>query len=556
MPKDRRGSGGTHPARGDTARSGGRLTSALQWRVLPSPQRRTIIGVVAGGTGLAASSLIGAVIPNGQPLITSVGDEVVSLTPAGVRQAAIGVLGTADKPVILLSVGVLTLVIAGLLGLAARHDRLPLALGGGVMIVIGLAATIDSAPAAIPAAVLAAIGAVIAAAWTVERLSRPEPQGAPARPERVRRTLHTPPRSWAEKEITRRQFALLAAVVAGAAAVGQGIASLITSMSSTAVQAMRATIHLPKVADPLPPVPAADSFNVPGLSPLVTENDNFYRVDTEFVPPAVDVTTWNLTIQGMVRKPITLTYDQLMKIPQVQADITLCCVSNDVGSDLISNARWQGVPLAKLLDMAGVLPGADQVVGISVDGFSAGFPTQLALDGRMALVAVGMNGQPLPIDHGFPARLVVPGLYGYVSATKWLTEIQLTTLSSYDAYWVQRGWAQQGVIVTELRIDVPQGGANVKAGSVIVAGVAWAQHRGISAVQVRVDSGPWLDAQLAGELSIDTWRQWRLAWQATAGTHTLEVRAADDTGTFQVSRFTYPFPGGATGYDQIQVTVA
>ena len=350
--------------------------------MLPSPWRRTVIGAVAGGAGLAASSLIGAVIPNGQPLLTSVGDEVVSLTPAGVREAAIGVLGTADKPVILLSVGVLTLVIAGLLGLAARHDRWPLALGGGVMIVIGLAATIDSTPAAIPAAVLAAIGADDrrrldrGAAAPSRTPGGAAPAGAgtqgAAHPAEVvgRKRDHPPP------------IALLAAVVAGAAAVGQGIASLITSVSSTAVEAMRATIHLPKVADPLPPPPAADSFNVPGLSPLVTANDDFYRIDTEFVPPAVDVTTWKLTIQGMVRKPITLTYDQLMAIPQVQADITLCCVSNDVGSNLVSNARWQGVPLAKLLDMAGVLPAADQLVGISVDGFSAGFPTKLALDGR------------------------------------------------------------------------------------------------------------------------------------------------------------------------------
>jgi len=522
---------------------------------------------VAGGAALATASLIAAVLPSGLSPLTAVGDEVVSLTPAGVREAAIGFLGTADKPVIIAAVAVITIGITALLGLAARQDRMPLALGGAALLAIGLASTGDSSPAYLPAGVASAAGAGLVAIWVVRRLGRPAP--APPRPATGQRRRPQdgaraeprwerprPSAGWGGKELTRRQFTLLAGGVAVVAALGQGIASLLVSTSAAAVEAVRRTIRLPRVARPLPPPDPADSFDVPGISPLVTSNDAFYRIDTAFIPPAVDSTSWQLRINGMVERPLTLTYDQLMAISQVEADITLCCVSDPVGGNLISNARWQGVRLDRLLEMAGVLHGADQIVGRSVDGFTAGMPTALALDGRAALVAVGMNGQPLPIEHGFPARLVVPGLYGYVSGTKWLQEILLTTFSSFDAYWVQRGWSQPSPIRTESRIDVPQDGSSLAAGATVIAGVAWAQHRGISGAQVRIDSGPWLPAQLAGELSIDTWRQWKLGWQATPGMHTIEVRAVDGTGTAQTPAYSDPFPSGATGYHTIQVTVS
>jgi DMSO/TMAO reductase YedYZ molybdopterin-dependent catalytic subunit len=547
------------PSRGPGPDRSGRLASALSWPAAPSPPRRAVIGAVAGAAALAASSLVAAVVPGGQSPLTSVGDEVVSLTPAGLREAAIGLLGSSDKPVILAATGILTLGIAALLGLAARHDRVPLALGGAILLAVGLAATADSSPAALPGGIAAAVAAAAAAAWSVASLCRPSaPTSSPrAQPVPAPPAPHPrPPRTWSEKEMSRRQFTLLAAAVTATAAIGQGLASLLASAGSTAVQAMRAAVRLPRVAHPLPPPAPADSFAVPGLTPLVTPNSAFYRIDTAFVPPSVDPGSWALSIDGMVRAPLSLSYDQLMDFPQVEADITLCCVSDNVGSNLVSSARWQGVPLARLLGMAGVQPGADQLVGRSVDGFTAGFPTSLATDGRAALVAVGMNGEPLPIEHGFPARLVVPGLYGYVSATKWLSEILLTTFSAFDPYWVQRGWDRLGPIVTESRIDVPQDGATVRAGTVTVAGVAWAQHRGITRVQVRVDAGPWTDAELAGVLSIDTWRQWRLSWRAPAGSHTLQVRAADATGAFQTARVAATFPGPATGYHTVQVTVA
>jgi DMSO/TMAO reductase YedYZ molybdopterin-dependent catalytic subunit len=341
-----------------------------------------------------------------------------------------------------------------------------------------------------------------------------------------------------------------------AAGLGQWVASVIGGIGSGTVDALRATIRLPRVAHPLPPPAPGDSFQVSGLTSLVTPNADFYRIDTAFIPPAVDPGGWRLRITGLVRHPLTFSFDELMAMPQEQADITLCCVSDPVGGNLISSARWQGVRLDRLLRMVAPTPSADQVVGRSVDGFTAGFPLQIALDGRAALVAVGMNGVPLPVEHGFPARLVVPGLYGYVSATKWLTEIQLTTFSAFGAYWVERGWGPPAPIFTESRIDVPQPGSRLRSGRVWVAGIAWAQHRGIARVQVQVDSGPWQEAELAGQLSLDTWRQWRWAWDATAGAHTLSVRAVDATGAVQTAQPATPFPDGATGYPSVQVTVA
>jgi DMSO/TMAO reductase YedYZ molybdopterin-dependent catalytic subunit len=296
--------------------------------------------------------------------------------------------------------------------------------------------------------------------------------------------------------------------------------------------------------------------DVAGLTPLQTPVEDFYRIDTALTSPVVDADTWRLRISGMVEREVELTYDELMDLPQVEADITISCVSNEVGGDLVGTARWQGVRLADVLDLAGVDPAATQVIGRSVDGWTAGFPTEVAYDGRDALVAVGMQGVPLPIDHGFPARLVVPGLYGYVSATKWLAELELTTWEAADGYWIPRGWSKEGPIKVQSRIDVPASGADVPRGEVLVAGVAWAPHRGIRRVEVQVDDGPWREAELAEELSPDVWRQWRLRWDAPAGEHRLRVRATDGDGTTQRGTPVPPAPDGAEGWHTRVVRVA
>jgi DMSO/TMAO reductase YedYZ molybdopterin-dependent catalytic subunit len=273
------------------------------------------------------------------------------------------------------------------------------------------------------------------------------------------------------------------------------------------------------------------------------------------VVPRVDPAEWKLTINGRVSTPLTLTFDELLKLPTIERYVTLACVSNEVGGDLIGNARWLGVPIADLLNRVQPDPAADQVVSFSVDGFTAGTPTAVLRDGRDAMLAIAMNGEPLPVEHGFPVRMVVPGLYGYVSATKWLARLELTTFADYDAYWVPRGWAQQAPIKTGSRIDRPQGGSRVAAGEVVVAGVAWAQHRGVSKVEVRVDRGAWQSATLAAVASVDTWRLWSWRWNATPGAHVLEVRAFDNAGAMQIEAEAPPAPDGATGYHRVNVQV-
>jgi DMSO/TMAO reductase YedYZ molybdopterin-dependent catalytic subunit len=310
---------------------------------------------------------------------------------------------------------------------------------------------------------------------------------------------------------------------------------------------------LPVSRSPAPVVPA--DAQATGAVSYVTSADAFYRIDTSLYPPQVDPATWQLRIHGMVRNPITVSWEQLLARPMIERYVTLACVSNEVGGDLIGNALWLGTPIKALLDEADPLPGADQVVQRSVDGWTCGTPTAVLRDGRDALLAVGMNGGPLPVEHGFPVRMVVPGLYGYVSACKWITEIELTRFADFDAYWVPRGWSARAPIKTQSRIDTPRDGDRRPAGVVTVAGIAWAQHTGVAKVEVQVDGGTWAPATLAGTVSSDTWRQWYHRWQATPGEHTIRVRATDTTGYTQTSTPAPPAPDGATGWHAVRVRV-
>ena len=328
-----------------------------------------------------------------------------------------------------------------------------------------------------------------------------------------------------------------------------------------------ATVTPDPTPEPTPepaPVVRAGPATVPGISPLVTPNSKFYRIDTALSVPRIDSTRWRLQLTGMVDRPAEFTFDELLTMSLREESVTLACVSNRVGQGLVGNAYWLGVPLPTLLREAGVQASATQVIGRAVDGFTVGFPTDVALDGRESMVVVGMNGEPLPAEHGFPARLIVPGLYGYVSATKWLGEIELSTLDSFDSYWVRRGWAQQAPIKLQSRIDVPHAGATLAPGNVRVAGVAWGGLSGVSGVQVRPgerspgaqpSEGGWIDAVLSEELSDSSWRQWVVDWPATKGAFRLEVRAIDRSGMVQTAEQMEPFPDGATGHHTIAVTV-
>jgi DMSO/TMAO reductase YedYZ molybdopterin-dependent catalytic subunit len=352
----------------------------------------------------------------------------------------------------------------------------------------------------------------------------------------------------------RRQFLVAAGVSAAVAAIGEvGGRSLSTRRNVSLAQQ---SLRFPKATEPVAPLPRGVNLPVPGISPFITPNGQFYRVDTALLIPQVDPSNWTLRIHGMVAREVTITFDELLHRPLTEDYLTLCCVSNPVGGPYIGTSKWLGASLAALIREARPARGADQLLATSIDGFTSGSPLQVVLDGRDSLLAVAMNGAALPTAHGFPARLVVPGLYGYVSACKWVVDLEVTTFAAAQAYWVPRGWSQQGPIKTESRIDVPADGASLKAGKVSVAGVAWAQHKGIEAVEARVDNGPWHEATLAVVPGIDTWRQWVWEWDAAPGTHLIEARATDKTGYTQTSVAEDVAPNGASGYPATQVSVS
>jgi DMSO/TMAO reductase YedYZ molybdopterin-dependent catalytic subunit len=354
----------------------------------------------------------------------------------------------------------------------------------------------------------------------------------------------------------RRRLLIAGAGTAVVAAGAGGLGSLLLGRGGAAPGQVRLPAPALRAAD----VPAGVDLRIPGLTPFVTPNASFYRVDTDLVLPQLSPDTWTLKIDGMVDRELEISFADLLRMPLTEADITLVCVSNQVGGTYNGNARWLGVPLAGLLRRAGVRAGADQVLSSATDGMTISTPVETIMDGpppggQSALLAVGMNGQPLPVAHGFPARMIVPGLYGYVSATKWVTKLTLTTFARQKAYWTQRGYTAQAPIKTESRIDVPKPLAQVKAGPVTVAGVAWAPHKGIAAVEVSTDNGPWHQATLAAADGLDTWRQWRWDWDAAPGLHSLRVRATDKTGATQTSQRAGPVPNGASGWDSTVVTV-
>jgi DMSO/TMAO reductase YedYZ molybdopterin-dependent catalytic subunit len=380
--------------------------------------------------------------------------------------------------------------------------------------------------------------------WVLSRLLR---LAAAFEESRETRTAEMP--DWARRRFIGNSLALGAVAIAGGA-----IGRTLLEVRARETASMGT---LPAPVETATPLPAGARLDVAGITPLVVSNEDFYRIDTQLLTPRLNASTWKLTVTGMVDHPLAFTYAQLVAMPLHEEYITIQCVSNEVGGDLVGNALWRGVRLREVLDMAGVHPGASQIVGRSFDGWTAGFPTSwLNESEREALIAVAMNGQPIPPAHGYPARLMVPGLYGYVSATKWLTNIELTTLDGFDAYWVPLGWSKLGPIKTASRIDVPRIGANLDAGDVAVAGVAWAPDRGISKVELQVDDGDWQPAQLSTPISKTTWVQWLVHWQATGGNHQLRVRATDGTGALQIEQPQDPAPNGATGYHTVGVTVA
>lgn len=506
-----------------------------------------LAGLAAAAVAVGLGELVAVWTgPRSAPLI-AVGGAVVDAVPEPVKAFAISVFGVYDKVALLVGTSLLLAVFAALVGLAARRDFRWGVAGIALFGLIGAAAAVTR-PNAGPTAVLPSLLGAAAAVGVLHVLLR-----SAAQAEGAAGAIAASGESRAVRDAGRRRFLRWSVAGFGGALVAGLLGRALAARQG--VQQAREAIKLPAPGNPAPALPATVDPPVNGLSPYVTPDDVFYRIDTALVVPQVDPETWRLRIHGRVARPLTLTFDQLLARPMIERYVTLACVSNEVGGDLIGNAKWLGVPLKDLLDEVGPLDGADQVVSRSVDGWNCGTPTAALRDGRDAMLAVAMNGQPLPVEHGFPVRMVVPGLYGYVSATKWVTELELTSFADFDAYWVRRGWSAQGPIKTESRIDVPRDGGAVSPGEVVVAGVAWAQHRGITAVEVRVDDGPWQPADLAGTVSPDTWRQWTFRWDATPGSHTLAVRAADTTGQVQTETRQDPVPDGATGWHTISVQV-
>ena len=564
----------------------------------PGARRRAglgaIAGVLAAGTALGVGQLVaGLTGATGSPVV-AVGQLQIDFTPPWLKNFAINEFGSDDKLVLVSGILVVLGIFAALIGVAATR-RLAYGMAGLVVFAaIGLTAA-ATRPTATVSSVLPTLAATAAAAVVLRvligRIGPPVTAGTSAAPQAwpdswgdtgeddaaelaapdlppamtgtggVIRPSAAQGRDWlargpgpsAPVEPARRSFLAASVATAGIAATAGLAGRLLAERSSVATA--RSAVKIPKPTTTGPALPPGTDLDIPGLASFITPNNAFYRVDTAIVLPEVDPTSWQLRIHGMVSREITITFDELLRRPLIEDYVTLCCVSDPVGGPYIGNAKWLGASLASLLRQAGIKAGADQLMCTSVDGFTSGTPVQTVMDGRDALLAVAMNGQPLPIAHGFPARMVVPGLYGYVSATKWVTDINVTTFAGNYAYWAQRGWSQQAPIKTESRIDVPSGVNQIPAGRTAVAGVAWAQHKGIEAVEVRVDQGPWNQARLAAVPDLDTWRQWVWEWDATSGNHMIEARATDKTGYTQTAVLAQPEPNGATGYPSVAVTV-
>ncbi|MFI6919213.1 molybdopterin-dependent oxidoreductase [Nonomuraea spiralis] len=523
-----------------------------------------LAGLTAGALALGIAQLVAGFAGPATFPVVAVGDAAVDLTPAPVKDFAINTFGENDKTVLVGGVLVVLAGIAAVIGVLARR-RLAYGFAGlAVFGVVGVVAVLTR-PGARAADVLPTVVGVVcgaaALAWLIRRAGGPSPapdhdtvpafrqggEGVAGRPPVMRA-------GGARREFDRR--GLITGVAGGVVVAGAAAALGRELGGRRALDEARMHMALPKPATPAKPLPPGTDFRIPGLSPFITKNRDFYRVDTALVVPQVDPRTWTLRIHGMVDRPVEITYEDLLRLPLTEADITLTCVSNEVGGPYVGNARWLGVRMPDLLRRAGLRPDADMLLSTSSDGFTCGTPVDVVMDGRDALFAIAMNGEALPVEHGFPVRQVVPGLYGYVSATKWVVDVKVTRFDQDEAYWTPRGWAAKGPIKTESRIDVPKAGDSLAAGRVTIAGVAWAQHTGVEAVEVRINGGEWRQARLAAVPGPDTWRQWALDWDATPGAHTIEARATDAAGRTQTERQAPPAPDGASGWPTITVQVA
>ena len=581
-------------------------TASAERRAAISPFQAISAGIVAAGGALGLSEILSGLSRKIPSLVVSVAEEIVDITPGFIARWSIDTLGSAQKPALVWGIVIVSILLGAVLGWPSRKRWWVMPAGLVVFAVVGGWAAARNPLSSdglgwMSGLLSGAFGiAVFMSLYALALFSLlpgdEEPSDAETRPA---------PMVGRGRFNDRRRFVGAVGLMAGVSLAGgllgrwlrrrdtvegarEGVAETLqgrTIATPTAPATPRPTESVSEpsaspdrtptatteaaadptaesapeaAAEPTPSVTAeperAPNFDyIAGIAPLITPNEDFYLIDTALSYPQIDPADWSLRIHGMVDREVEISFDDLLDLGLVREQVTLSCVSNRVGGGLVGNAEWVGVPLATVLDQAGVQPGATQIVGRSVDRWTAGFPYEVALDGRVAMVAVQMNGEPLPISHGFPARLVVAGLYGYVSATKWLSDIELTTWESFDGYWIPRGWSKEGPIKTQSRIDVPRRDSTIDPGPTAIAGVAWAPNRAIEKVEVQVDDEDWVEAELNRETTINSWRQWMVTWNATPGEHVVRVRATDGTGTTQTSEISNPAPDGATGWHTIQV---
>ena len=530
-----------------------------------SRYQAALSGMVGAALALASGELVASLTNKTTSLVLAVGEFIVDVTPGDIVRTSIETLGNSQKIVLLSGITIISILFGGFLGLLSlKHSDLSYLL----FILFGIFGgwtlnrdPLTSTTAALSLSATATLIGLSAFVFLNNILDQP-----------INTSLEDPKNRYAD----RRQFLSWATGISVAAGAMTGTGRFL--LKDDTIQNIRENIVLPDIEEktgllksdtttPASPTPATTTLpdekdfftfsemnEIEGISPYITSNKDFYRIDTALRVPTIEPADWSLTLNGLVENPYELSYDEILEMDLVKKDVTLTCVSNEIGGPLVGNAVWSGVPLSEIISKSKPLPEAQQVMCHSVDGFTAGFPIENIFDGRTALLAVGMNGRPLPVIHGFPARLVVAGLYGYVSAVKWIKRIEICTWDGNDGYWIPRGWSKKAPIKISSRIDVPRE-RRINSGINAVAGVAWAPLSGVKTVEVSFDSGPWQECNLGVSLSGESWSQWAYKWDAKPGKYEIKVRAIDNNGVIQSSNLASPAPNGAEGYDQISVRV-
>ncbi|KRE72114.1 molybdopterin-dependent oxidoreductase [Arthrobacter sp. Soil762] len=524
------------------------MKKLLKWLKDPAAMA-AVAGVAAAAVVLSVAELIGAFFTARATPVIALGSTFIDFTPPWMKDFAIATFGTNDKAALFVGMGLTIFLLACVLGVVA-YRKWALGVAGvllmGAVIVASVVTRASVKPLdAIPTVLgtiagLVVLRLLIAPLWQLKSWPEaPADTGAeePDRPATSR----------------RRFFA-----AAGITVVGAGIAATggrLLSAARSNISKAREALQLPTPAKAAAAVPAGVQSPAAGVTPWITPNGDFYRIDTALSVPEINADDWELRVHGLVEEEVRLTFQDLLDADLIESHVTLTCVSNPVGGNLAGNARWLGLPIREVLKRARPKDGADMVLSTSIDGFSASTPLEVLQDDRDAMLAIGMNGEPLPLEHGYPVRMVVPGLYGFVSATKWVVDLEVTRFADSKAYWTQRGWSERGPIKTMARVEVPKSFAKVPAGRVAIGGTAWAQTRGITKVEVQIDNNPWAEAVLSAEASLITWRQWSFDWEATPGPHYIKVRATDGTGEVQTDQRADPVPDGASGWQSVMVTV-